>query len=649
MINQLLLLYKEGLITTLEYEFPKFILENFIEQSIIFTKKDEDIIALSTFLILIFKNSGSSYLPLNISYENLIESMPSEIILSDHFSLINNFLINNPLKSWNLSNYKILVNTNPNVNHIYQEPLILIQNRLYLNKYWQNEHKFFLSFIDHFYYKNTINQDELKYIASILFKENKISIDWQKIAFAGSLKNNVNFILGGPGTGKTYTITSILLGFLYLNRKNINNISISLAAPTGKAAMRMLESINTNLDNFSDNIINKLKKFIPSNSSTIHNLLGISPYNLKPKFNKNNPLDYDLIIIDEASMIDLEIMSFLFDALKPASKIIFLGDQDQLPSIEVGSIISEISTLRSKGYSKEYTDYIFNTIGYRLENKKNSLFIGDGVNYLHESKRANTKSGIYNISRSINNLDATLDNIIKNFDTFHDTEFINYPKIIYPSFLSKLFKDISYIYSDYFKKINSCKDFTPENIKEIFNLFLDTRILCVIKYTNFGTKSLNKNLIENFHKNTWIELQENNPWFNGRAILITKNNNQLNLANGDIGIYLEDKNREGFIYFLNTKFEIIKISPNRVMSYEDTFSMTIHKSQGSEFNNVILIFPDKYINLMTKELIYTAITRAKKTFKLYSHKETLLKTINKKLTRYSGLKDLFEEHISFDS
>lgn len=447
------------------------------------------------------------------------------------------------------------------------------------------------------------------------------SINRQKLAAANALISPVSIISGGPGTGKTTTVIKILL--LLLNENP--NLHISLAAPTGKAAARLSESIEKQKASFKtthpqlENLLDK----IPNSSTTLHRLLKFNPSQIKPKFHAYHPLPTDLIIIDEASMIDLYIFNLLIQALPKHIRVIILGDKDQLASVEAGAIMGE--ACKTIGYDQNRLNELEKIIGESLSDEFQPLNAPlNNVTLLTKSYRFSEKSGIGQLSSAINQQDAlAFEPIIEKFP--NELKFVN------SKIEKKWLHEIDALLKNYHQL---CQ--TETRITELFKALHQMRILCATNVSDFGTKAINEYISTQIFKSL-----DNHMLYHGQAIMILQNDYVNNVFNGDIGIIFKENNKV-IAYFESDNESPRSIPVQLLPQYETAFAMTIHKSQGSEFDNVIIVLPDFSSQILTTELLYTGITRAKKTLTVIAEPEIIKNTIKKKTDRFSGISHQLE-------
>lgn len=503
------------------------------------------------------------------------------------------------------------------------KPFLLHDNQLYLYKYFTYETTI-LSYINQCTQQNDLkeqriktlnsfqNLDELKDSFNNLNTETTL-IDWQFIALLKSFINSFSIITGGPGTGKTTTIAKLLNLLFQENDK----LKVALAAPTGKAAIRMKEALMGN------RIYQKIQEFMPApEGKTIHRLLGSLKDSHYFKHNKENLLEYDVIIIDEASMVDLPLMSKLVSAISPATRLILLGDQNQLSSVGAGSLLKDLcdNSPDLKCVSNEVFDLLQNKLPnsqlQALEVKNTNSLLQDQITELQFSRRFSSKSNIGQISKAILTENKAK---IETYTTIaQDKDFV----LIDENHSEKHIDDIVEQYTKYTKE---------KNIAKALKCLNNTRVLCATRESEQGIYALNQ-LIERKLVETKA-IKTDTIFYENRPIMITKNTPELKIFNGDIGII-----RGGNAYFDIGTDEPIKIHPGLLTDYETVYAMTIHKSQGSEFNNVLVVLPKNEENkILTKQLLYTGVTRAKEKIVIQSSIDTIKRTLDNEVNRISGI------------
>jgi len=511
------------------------------------------------------------------------------------------------------------------------KPLILDnQSRLYLYRYWQYEK----TLADDI---NNRSATPIKEIDVPLFKKGLSRLfpqsqddetDWQKVSAFVSVMKGFCAISGGPGTGKSTVIAKILA--MILEQDKANKIRIALAAPTGKAAARLQEAIKDGKEVLP--IEDHIKEAIITEASTIHRLLGTisgSPYF---RHNAKNPLPVHTVIIDEASMVDLALMSKLVQAIPSNARLILLGDKDQLASVEAGSVLGDIcDTGRIHGFSQKFSERFKQITGDRIEinsNSSNEPEIQDCIVQLDRSYRFGIDSGIGTVSQAINKGDGSLALSLLKINDYDDARWKGLPR---PSTLHESLRDtVIQGYRSYLE---------ISDPMEIFRLFEQFRVVCVLREGPYGVSALNLLVEQILREVNLITIEKR--WYRGRPVLITRNDYNLGLYNGDIGIILPDPaaNNDLRAFFLSPDGTLRRFLPVRLPVHETAYAITVHKSQGSEFDETLLLLPDRHIPILTRELIYTGITRARKSVEVWGIESVFLEAISQRIERASGLRD----------
>lgn len=525
-------------------------------------------------------------------------------------------------------------------NGLNVSPLVMENDCLYLYRMWKDEcviAKFFI------YSNNNINLNQSKKIVNILnklFPPNIIEIDWHKIAVAISLIHPRVFISGGPGTGKTSIISKIIIALLSYNK----NLNIQTTATTGKSAVILTHSCKKIIKNLEN--INNLQQYqsIPQ-AITVHSLLRKQLYYNKNRYNfSKNELNLDCLIIDESSMISLSILSNLISILPIQIKIIFLGDHHQLYSVDSGSVFQEICRFSNHNYSiiqqkilQELTGYTLTAVNnLKIQNSYYDNII-DKICVLKQNYRFHNNSGIGQLSnaiklgnhnRSISILTSKIYSDLKYFQITNQTHYVSM---------------ITNCAKKYYKYLKVLK-YEHKSIIKILRIFNEYQILCALKQGPFGATQLNYYIEQVLNQSGLIRLNQSKNYI-GRPIIILCNDSTLGLYNGDIGILLPNTQESLSAYFEMPENKIKIIHINQLPSYETCFAMTIHKAQGSSFQKITIILPNQKLPILNRELIYTAITRAKQKLSLYATEDVLSYSIQNRTIRYSGLYNKMEKYL----
>ncbi|MDG6882765.1 Exodeoxyribonuclease V alpha chain [Phocoenobacter uteri] len=641
MLSLLVRLKEQNIISELNYQFAKMI--DHKQQTYSYTALQQNLAIFLSALISYNVMQGNTALDLHSTLASNPFGLKNKKLDEDFYSEILQKIENITPLEWQL----VLQNHIAFSHDPSQVAPMLFQNEmLYFYRYWQSENRIanYLKQAVTFDQKNA-KSELVKQVLAQLPSDNEQQIDWQTVAVATALTKNFTLITGGPGTGKTTTVVKILLALqLKQQQLGLEPLKIKLAAPTGKAAARLKESITDSLARFNHS--DELKAQIPTNALTLHRLLGVNPMHDTPKYNRDNPLFLDVLVIDEASMIDLFLMEKVINALKPTARLIILGDKDQLASVEAGAVIGELGTFITNGYSPSHCQYLAEITGYEIPALQNNPpEICDSLCHLRYSRRFDENSGIGHLSQQINGQQA-----IKSWQLFAKFNDINLIEYQASTQFSEKSKWIEYnvkqvvnqaveLYRAYLDLVKQ-RTQNPENIsvKRIFDTFNQIRFLSALRVGEFGVEKLNDRIADTLRQKGLITFNHNRENYLGKPIMITENTPQSHIYSGDIGLILPDEQGNARVYFetqINDKPH--SITPNRLPSYETAYVMTVHKSQGSEFAHTVLILPVTNSPILTKELLYTAVTRAKTTFTLFSNEKVWKQGVMSKIQRQSGL------------
>ncbi len=540
-------------------------------------------------------------------------------------------------------------------------PLILDKGNLYLQRYYHYEcevadHLIRLAQSPVFDPSSTHLLDEAKVLLEQLFPATVQQYDWQKISTATALTKRLAVITGGPGTGKTTTVTKLL--YLLTSQQEL---TIRLVAPTGKAAARLSESIKASklrltseLQHISEAELKSNMARIPEEAATLHRLLGVIPNSHQFRHHKDNPLRLDLLIIDEASMVDLPMMHKILSALPPQASLILLGDQDQLASVEAGAVLADIcSGLKvnldngAKGwqmrYSKPQAKLLSQLTHCSLDSFiSNDPQIGDSLCMLTHSHRFIGDAGIGQLAEAVNQ--ANLERIAQVWQTgYQELLWIEHAPINNNHSnqgLEALLEQSVSQYAPYLNAMNSMQ----QTATEVIDNFNQYRILCAMRAGEYGVDGINQSVSQSLAAAGLIQPEQ--EFYAGRPVIIQSNDYNLGLFNGDIGLILPDEASESqrlMAHFIQADGSLLKVLPARLPSHETCYAMTVHKSQGSEFSHVSLVMPIRpslaQQQLLSKELVYTAITRAKHHFTCLGSQRIFEQASTQLTQRSSGLSE----------
>jgi exodeoxyribonuclease V alpha subunit len=453
-------------------------------------------------------------------------------------------------------------------------------------------------------------------------------LDWQRIAAFVSVLKGLCVISGGPGTGKSTLAARILA--LILEQGEEGETKIALAAPTGKAAARLQEAIRNARQDLR--VKEQIRTLITGQASTIHRLLGTIPGSPYFRHNEKDPLPFNVVIVDEASMVDLALMAKLATAVPMDARLILLGDKNQLSSVEAGAVLGDVCGIaavptRSEQFCRTFSEIL----GDRLPGNPDpnpEPAIRDCLVELQKNYRFQADSGIAAVSRAVNmGNDEWATDLLKS-GRHADVKWRDLPRA--EDLPRALGKAILNGFQPYLSTADPL---------EAIRLFEGFRILCALRIGPYGVSSLNAT-VERILKNENL-IDTSKRWYKGRPVMVTSNDYTLGLFNGDIGVILPDIDDHHRLkaFFISSDGVIRSFIPTRLPEHETVYAMTVHKSQGSEFQEAILILPDQPNPVVTRELIYTGISRVRKYVEVWAREEVFREGVKEKITRNSGLRD----------
>ncbi len=502
------------------------------------------------------------------------------------------------------------------------KPLILEGDRLYLARYWLYEK----NLAENLLARASLgceDVDVLRLRADLdrLFAYNAGQHpDWQKIAAATAAMRRFCVISGGPGTGKTSTVVRILAA---LQAQAGGGLRIALAAPTGKAANRMQESIRTQKQRLD--VPPDIVDAIPENASTLHRLLGSKPDSVYFRHYRDNPLPADVVVVDEASMIDLALMAKLTDALPSCARLILLGDKDQLDAVEAGAVFGDICA--GGGRSKEFLERLRQSTGEGLDHEMGAGSpLGDSLALLRHSHRFGTGSGIGELARRVNTAgDAETVLAILRSGRFEDIAWR--PRFSENDLLARMEKG----YQAYFEAVEG-----RAGAREVLATFNRFRVLAAHREGPASAASANRAFEALCRERLHVPLHER--WYPGRPVVVTRNDYALRLFNGDVGVCLKSEG-ELRVCFEDADGKQRNLAPARLPEHEPAYAMTVHKSQGSEFGEALLLLPEIASPVLNRPLVYTAVTRARHLAEIWGGEKVLAAALRRAPERGSGLRE----------
>ena len=495
-------------------------------------------------------------------------------------------------------------------------PCVYDQQGLALYRYWQLEQRLAQQICR--LKRQTIQAVDAEQYQDLLSDEH------QQAALKMVLQQGLSIITGGPGTGKTYTLARIIAAL----NQTIPDIRIAMAAPTGKAAQRMQEALQNSFNDpkllESGLITDELRN---QTTQTLHRLLGIGNRQI-PRFHPKQPLPYDVIVVDEASMLDLNLATLLFEAVPEQCRLILLGDANQLASVEVGSVLADLQQVQALTEN-------------RVQLQTSRRFSGE-AKIGQFARFIQAQQGLSSPDLVLSKLEteivqaAPLQTISLNKDMpdliqleylpeQQDVEIEPYQQKLMAGFQAYIEALKHYIQADE----------PVEQIQNVIQAFDDYRILTAVRHGPLGIEQLNR------YAGHWLNQQLKQiavgDWYIGRPVMMTYNDYQLGISNGDIGICFKHRTQA-------QQFEVFFPSLNKWIaahrlprSMQTAFALTIHKSQGSEFTHTAIVLDAHAEKLLSQELIYTAVTRAKKVVSILADRKALQQSLMIRTVRRSGL------------
>jgi exodeoxyribonuclease V alpha subunit len=474
-----------------------------------------------------------------------------------------------------------------------QTPLVIDESdRLYLRRYWNYQKRLSVA---------------LRAKAAGNPARDRSQAGSQDEAIDAALRNELTIICGGPGTGKTTTVLQILARLL--QKPGNERLRIALAAPTGKAAARLEETLRTGLERLD--CPEEVKTRMPVNASTIHRLLGVRGNSIYFRHDRQNPLPFDLLVIDEASMAALPLLSKLLDALPERCRVVLLGDRDQLASVEPGAVLADIVDAAASPTSPLHRSVITLEKNYRFGE-------ASGIQHLCVAVRQGEAANAVHILRDQ-----------------HYTDLVSTELNERPALVTRFSKAI----------VEGFSAFTAEkDPAAALGQLKKFRVLSALRRGPFGVERLNRN-IEGILQEAELIPRNVTSNYAGKPILVSQNDYQLQLYNGDVGILLPDaaatENPDQlWAWFIGKENTLRRFAPARLPQHEAAYAMTVHKSQGSEFDRVLFILPDRDAPVLSRELIYTGLTRARSQVELWWSEAVFLEAVARRAERNSGLRDL---------
>ncbi|MBC7456563.1 MAG: exodeoxyribonuclease V subunit alpha [Massilia sp.] len=540
----------------------------------------------------------------------------------------------------------------------FEQPLVLDGARLYLRRYWRDETLVARSIGERARLPRPVDTAKARAWLDLLFASQRgtpaadaaatpATPDWQKLACAIALRGSVAIITGGPGTGKTYAVAR-LLALLFASAPDAGGQRIALAAPTGKAAARLKQSIDKALTELAAKVGDALplraltERMAPAR--TLHSLLGARPDTRAFAHHQGNLLDVDVLIVDEASMVHLEMMAALLDALPPNAMLVLLGDKDQLASVEAGAVLGDLChNAQAGGYDDATLAYALAAGGEAIPAEFHGAAgaLAQQTVMLRHSRRFGGPIGQLALAVNAGAV-ARAEQVLRS-----GGEVVRWIEHAQQQHVLQLALDG---YRPYLELIGAAvaaggdkaaasHDSWAGSVLHSFEAF---RLLCAVREGEWGVAGLNAAIEQRLDAARLI--RRRGEWYVGRPVMVTRNDYGTRVFNGDIGLTLADPARPDSlrVYFLEGD-SVRSVLATRLRHVETAYAMTVHKSQGSEFAHTVLVLPIAGGAMLARELVYTGITRASRQFTLVTPAGAVLaEAIVRRTRRASGLRAMLE-------
>ena len=408
----------------------------------------------------------------------------------------------------------------------------------------------------------------------------------------------LKLITGGPGTGKTHGVVRMLAELATNAHAQARTLRIALAAPTGKAAARLSQSVRAQLPELA--LPDAIAAMIPCEATTLHRLLGLSPANARAKFHRDAPLPYDVVVVDEVSMVDLPMMYRFAEAVRPDAMLILLGDPQQLSAIEAGDVLGALVDAAREPPLSSCHAHLTRSRRFAghgaLGRLANAIAAGDPEGALAAFDGNDEVHLLANDARGAQLIEHAVD---------------SYRAI-------------------------------PEaaNAGDALRMANSFRVLTALRHGPAGNLALDRAIEQRLKR--MLGVRADAPWWRGRLLMVTANRPELKLFNGDVGVAWPEANGELKVWFEAGDSAARAISPAALPPHEGAFALTVHKAQGSEFGRVALVLGAD-TPVLTRELLYTGVTRARERVAIYGDGSLLRAGIARRTQRWNGLADRLRE------
>jgi exodeoxyribonuclease V alpha subunit len=460
-------------------------------------------------------------------------------------------------------------------------------------------------------------------IAALFANDAAQPLDRQALAAALAQIERVVLLTGGPGTGKTTTVARVLVLAVEAALRRGETLRVALAAPTGKAAARLSESLRESYAKLQEErrIGESLRDALPSDASTLHRLLGGRPDSVRFRHDAKNPLAADLVVVDEASMVDLPLMCKLANALPPRARLILLGDRDQLPSVETGDVLAALCDAAGDGaaWPERIAKRLEAATGANVATREES---GPLVRIeLDRNRRQSAALDVAALSAAIRAGDAAGVVVGLREGAFRGVRWRSGRDATLADFV------LDHALAHY-QRVADAPDAATA-----LALLRRHRVLTAVREGDAGSRVLNARIALALQRTGARE----DAFFHGRPVMIRENSYRHGLYNGDVGIVWDGGDEAGLRVWFDTATGPRAWLPAALPAHESAFALTVHKSQGSDFDDVLLVLPERSVRVLSRELVYTGVTRARSSLMLSAGEDVLAEAISRRAQRWSGL------------
>ncbi|MBD1388623.1 exodeoxyribonuclease V subunit alpha [Neiella sp. HB171785] len=526
-------------------------------------------------------------------------------------------------------------------------PVVIAEQRIYLQRLWLHEQAIAEQLANRMQ-RQTVSAAACQRLTSqwptLFSNTSSDETDWQQVAVANAIGRPLTVICGGPGTGKTYTVTRLLAALLIAADEPQR---IMMTAPTGKAAQRLSESIaGAKSQLLEQGVSGDLLAAIPEQAATLHRLLGYRPDRMALNYHAEHPLPCDILLVDEVSMVDTAMMAKLLDALPAASKLILLGDVDQLPSVDAGCVLADI-TERDCGYSAQAAELIATLSQQVVPVAANSAF--DYQTMLRKSHRF--AGAIGQVAQLVIQCQAKASWQLLSHHQGHSGQ----QTLAFDHEVQLVADDQWQIWLSRAVVAEYRGIFKAQSLSDGFAALAAFRLLVATRVGERGVEPLNQRIEQLLAQQL---NQANMPpellikpsqMYRGKPIMVTENDYATELFNGDVGLIWPDEQGRLMAWFEGQEQgqpTFRRVSLSRLPPVEPVYAMTIHKTQGSEFGHVAVLLPQQRHELLSPELLYTGITRAKQRLTLCASESVWHHALSQRIVRFSGLKQRIAERLN---